>query len=80
MPSISNDTHWLVSKLLIVAPPLLNALLLPTGVQLTVSENAADKITSLIVMAIGLVYSKWTLNKAKASSGVPPVIQLRPKP
>jgi hypothetical protein len=64
--------HFWVSKLLIVAPPLVNQLLALVGMQLTVGSTSADTISEDIVIGIGLAWSYWT--HRQATKTVPPPI------
>ena len=57
--------HFLVSKLVIFAVPLLNNALEVVGIHVTTSSDTADALTNDLCIALGLAYSWWAHQRAK---------------
>jgi hypothetical protein len=51
--------HWAVSKLVILAVPLLNGLLSFLGIAVTTSSSTTDNIANYLCIGVGLAYSWW---------------------
>lgn len=68
--------HFLVSKLVILAVPLLNQLLIAFGINVTTSNNTVDSLANMICIGLGLAYSWWSHKQAVKTQ--PEAIPFRP--
>ena len=57
--------HFLVSKLVIFAVPLLNNALEVVGIQVSTAPGTVDALTNNLCIALGLAYSWWAHQRAK---------------
>jgi len=57
--------HFVISKLVIVAVPLLNQLLFALGITVSTSPSTSDNIANCLCIAIGIAYSYWTKMQAE---------------
>jgi len=51
--------HFIVSKLVILAVPILNQLLAVFGIPVNTSNSTADALANCLCIGIGLAYSGW---------------------
>lgn len=57
--------HWAISKLVIIAVPLLNQLLFAIGITVTTSPSTTDNIANFLCIGLGLGYSYWVKSYSK---------------
>ena len=57
--------HFLVSKLVIFAVPLLNNALEVVGIQVSTAPGTVDALTNNLCIALGLAYSWWAHQRAR---------------
>ncbi len=57
--------HFLVSKLVIFAVPLLNNALEVVGIQVSTGPGTVDALTNNLCIALGLAYSWWAHQRTK---------------
>lgn len=57
--------HFLVSKLVILAVPLLNQVLSAFGITVNTSNSTVDALANCICIALGLAYSYWVKTEAQ---------------
>jgi hypothetical protein len=57
--------HFLISKLVILAVPILNGLLAMVGITVTTSNSTTDSIANYLCIGIGLAYSYWNKTQAE---------------